>query len=146
MFNCPLSETNVLSRPVDKKTISKHLKASSLAFSGMKRLHQLGLHVQSLCHRQTQMDLRKAMIVLVRASAIDAAMAGCSWCKGMEESTHCLSLCSLGRPHLLLLILLLLHQVLPYSKTRGPLFGATHSNKPPPALRTSSLTFNQGRR
>ena len=29
VFNCPLSETNVLSRPVDNKTISKHLKASS---------------------------------------------------------------------------------------------------------------------
>ena len=27
------------------------------------------------------MDLRKAIRVLVTASAIDAAMAGCSWCK-----------------------------------------------------------------
>lgn len=32
VFNCPLSETNVLSRPVDKKTISKHLKAFGLVF------------------------------------------------------------------------------------------------------------------
>ena len=56
-----------------------------LCFLDMKRLHQLGLHVQSLRHSLTQMDLRKAMIVLVRANAIYAAMAGCSWCKHMEE-------------------------------------------------------------
>ena len=31
VFNCPLSETNVLS-PVDKKTISKHLNAFGLVF------------------------------------------------------------------------------------------------------------------
>ena len=58
----------------------------------MKRLHQLGLDVQSLRHRLTQMDLRKAMIVLVRANAIDAAMVGCSWCKHMEEE-HTAFLC-----------------------------------------------------
>ena len=63
-----------------------------LCFLDMKRLHQLGLHVQSLCHRLTQMDLRKAMIVLVRASAIDAAMAGCSWYNFVEEE-HIAFLC-----------------------------------------------------
>ena len=63
----------------------------------MKRLHQLGLHVQSLRHSLTQMDLRKAMIVLVRANAIDAAMAGCSWCKHMEEEHTALEfLCDRG--------------------------------------------------
>ena len=31
------------------------------------------------------MDLRKAIRVLVTASAIDAAMAGCSWCKLKPE-------------------------------------------------------------
>ena len=61
----------------------------------MKRLHQLGLHVQSLCHRLTHMDLRRAMIVLVRANAIDAAMAGCSWCKYVEEE-HTAFLCDRG--------------------------------------------------
>ena len=68
-----------------------------LCFLDMKRLHQLGLHVQSLCHRLTQMDLRKAMIVLVRASAIDAAMAGCSWCNFMEEE-HIAFLCDRWEP------------------------------------------------
>jgi hypothetical protein len=43
------------------------------------------------------MDLRKAMIVLVRASAIDAAMAGCSWCNFIEEE-HIAFLCDRWEP------------------------------------------------
>ena len=96
VFNCPLSETNVLSRPVDNKTISKHLKASSSVFSWHEKIASTGTSRPIFVSQANSNGLAQ--------SNDRTGESQCHWCchgrlllvQFYGGRTHCLSLWPLG--------------------------------------------------